>query len=284
MPEIVKADGGVIHYDLQGEPDRPAFVLLEGLGAHMVGWRREFYEPIVDAGYRVVRLDNRDVGLSQRYPKGNYRLSDLAQDTHELIAQLGIGPVHVVGQSMGGLVAQHLALDHPDDVASLSLIYSTPSPRYVSRFRQVDALLAAPRAHSRDEAVELHVESERIGASRNYSWDEEWKRELGGLMWDRGYDPAGVIRQSEALLSDQIDEGELSTLRMPVLIVHGTDDALISHEAAIALNSAIPGSELWLIEGMGHDLPLELIPQLTTRIVANAQRAATQTVTETKPS
>lgn len=284
MPEIVTASGGAIHYDVHGEPDAPAFVLIEGLGAQMVAWRQEFYQPLVEAGYHVVRLDNRDAGMSKRCPEGNYALSDLAQDTHELIAQLGIGPVHVVGQSMGGMVAQHLALDHPQDVGSMSLLYSSPSPRHVSPARGVEALRAAPRARTREEAVELYIESERIGASRAYSWDLAWKRQLAGLMWDRGYDPEGVIRQCKALLSDEIDQRSLAALRVPVLIVHGTDDALISHDAGIALNAAIPGSELWLVEGMGHDLPLELIPQLTTRIVTNAQRAATPKVAEVRPS
>lgn len=284
MPEIVTDSGGAIHYDVHGEAGAPAFVLLEGLGAQMVAWRHQFFQPIVEAGYQVVRLDNRDAGMSKRCPEGDYRLADLAEDTHELIAQLGIGPVHLVGQSMGGMVAQHLASDHPQDVASMTLLYSTPSPRYVSGVRGVEALRAAPRARTREEAVELYIQAERIGASSTYAWDLAWKRQLAGLMWDRGYDPDGVVRQCQALLSDEIDQHSLEALRVPVLIVHGTDDALISHDAGIALNALIPGSELWLVEGMGHDLPLELMPQLTARIVANAQRAVIHKVAEAGPS
>ena len=280
MPELVKTDGGVVHYDVIGDPQAPAVVLIEGLGAHMIAWREEFCRPLVEAGFRVVRLDNRDVGRSQRYPDGGYTLSDLAEDTHQLIEHLTVRPAHVVGQSMGGMVAQHLATEHPEDVASLSLIYTAPSAEYVTGVRRVDALREAPRAATREEAIDLHVESERICASGGYSWDEAWKRELAGLMWDRGYDPDGVIRQCQALLTDQLDPQALAGLEIPVLIVHGTNDALIPHAAGVSLHDAIPGSELWLIEGMGHDLPVELIPALTGRIVTHARLAATQTLTQ----
>ena len=288
MAEFVKRDGGLIHYDVTGRPGDPAFILIEGLGAHMIAWRRQFCQPLVDAGHRVVRLDNRDVGRSQRYPNGGYSMSDLAMDTHELIRHLGIAPAHVIGQSMGGLVAQHLAYEHPEDVASLSLLYTTPSAKYIDPAKAVDALRAAPRPHTREEAIELHIASERICASTGFSFDEAWKRELGGLTWDRGLDPDGVVRQCEALLADQADFEALGRVDVPVLIVHGTDDAVIDDEASSQLHQAMPGSDLWLIQGLGHDLPLELLPALTKRIVANAGRAPSgtrrATVSGTQPS
>ncbi len=272
MPDFTKRDGGTVHYDLAGDSDGPVIVLIEGLGAHMIAWRTEFRQPLLDAGYRVLRFDNRDVGLSQRYPAGGYSLSDLAEDTHQLIDYLGIGPTHVVGQSMGGMVAQHLAIEHPEDVASLSLIYTAPSADYVTGVDRPAAIRSAPRASSRDEAVKLHVEAERIGASTSYSWDESWKAEVGGLMWDRGYAPDGIARQCEALMKDRLDTAALAKIDVPVLILHGTVDALIPHPAGIALHAAIPGSDLWLIEGLGHDLPMELLPDITSRILANMQR------------
>ena len=273
MPEHVKRDGGTIHYEVIGPQEATAFVLIEGLGAHLIAWRSQFYAPLVDAGYRVVRFDNRDVGQSQHYPDGRYSLSDMARDTHELIVHLELGATHIVGQSMGGMVAQYLACEHPDDVASLCLIYTTATPSDVNPDRGVEALRSAPRARNRDEAVEMHLISERVCASTGYSWDEDWKRHLAGLMWDRGYDPDGIVRQRAALTKGHIDTDALARLDIPVLIVHGTDDLLIPHHASQTLHERMPGSDLWLVEGMGHDLPLEIMPELTARVLANANSA-----------
>lgn len=271
MAELIKADGGVVHYDVTGASGQ-AFVLIEGLGAHLIAWRHELYGRLVDAGHLVVRLDNRDVGLSQRYPTGDYTMADFATDTHELIQHLGVGPAHIVGQSMGGVIAQHLAVEHPEDVASLCLLYTTPSAGFIDPAKGVESLRAAPRPRSREEAIAVHIASERVCASRDFSFDETWKRELGGLMWDRGSDPEGVVRQGQALFADQADLEALARVDVPVLIVHGTADAVIDHEASRQLHNAMPGSDLWLVEGMGHDLPLELLPTLAERILGNARR------------
>lgn len=275
MPELVKRDGGVICYDVQGPADGPAMLLIEGLSAHLLGWRDGFCRPFTDAGFRVIRFDNRDVGRSQRYPGQSYRLRDMAEDLHELIHQLRIAPTHVVGQSMGGMVAQHLVLSHPEDVASLTLLYTAASARHLrGDERSIETLLGAPRASTREEAIEIHIEQERVCASTGFSFDEAWKRELGGLMWDRGYDPAGVARQARALFADPVNVRALSAVDVPTLIIHGTGDQLIPHTGSVELHHAIPGSDLWLIEGMGHDLPRELWPDLTSRIIANAAQAA----------
>jgi pimeloyl-ACP methyl ester carboxylesterase len=276
VTELTKRDGGVLHYQVIGPADSPTLLLIEGLSAHMLGWREEFMRFFLDAGYRVVHFDNRDVGLSQRYPGQTYGLSQLAEDTHDLIEHLGSAPVHVVGQSMGGMVAQHLALLFPDDVASLTLLYTTASRAHVN----IDARGphnpgTGRRASTRDEAIELHIAQERLCASRTYSFDEEWKRELGGLMWDRGYDPDGVARQTQAVFAHSVDISRLSSIRVPTLLIHGTADRLIDCDASVELYAAIPGSELWLVEGMGHDLPRELWPSLTSLIVANAAKATT---------
>src|SRR5690349_17735642 len=189
MPDLVKKDGGTLHYDVHqptplpgpGE-DPPTILLIEGLGAHMIAWRKGFWQHFLDAGYQVVRFDNRDVGRSQRYPDGGYRLHDLARDAHELAEHLGLAPLHVVGQSMGGMTAPHLAIEHPEDVASLTLLYTTSSPRHLAAERGVEALRSAPRASSREQAAALHLAGERVCASSSYSFDETWRHELGGLM------------------------------------------------------------------------------------------------------
>lgn len=192
MPELMKSDGGVIHYELHGPADAPTIVLIEGLSGHMLAWRGDFFAPFLDAGFAVVRFDNRDVGLSQHYPNQRYELRDMARDVHELIAHLRIAPVHLVAQSMGGMIAQHLMLRNPEDVASSTLFYTAASSAHVlGNARSVETLDHAPRPASRDEAVEQYVEQERLCASTAFPFDEEWKRELGGLMWDRDHDRGG---------------------------------------------------------------------------------------------
>ena len=280
MPEVRTPAGAVIHYDVHGPDDAEPLVLIEGLGAHLLGWREGFWAPLADAGFRVVRFDNRDVGLSQKYPGQTYGLSDLAHDTHHLVEALDLGPVHVVGQSMGGMVAQALAIHHRHDVRSLALFYTAASARHlVGDDRDASALGAIPRATTREEAVARHVEQERVCASATYVFDAEWRATLGGLMWDRCYDPGGVVRQREALGDVGLDLDALSTVDVPTLLVHGDADGLISPDGSRELHRTIPGSELWIVDGMGHELPQELWPRFTDRIVANARSAGRREAT-----
>jgi pimeloyl-ACP methyl ester carboxylesterase len=267
MPEFVKSDGGSVYYDVRGPDDGPPLLLIEGLSAHMLGWREEFCDYFVRAGYRVIRFDNRDVGLSAHYPGRSYGIGDMADDVHELIDHLGVAPVHVVGQSMGGMITQEFAMRHPSDVASVALLYTTASSRYLTLDESRQSL---QRAATRKEAIELHITQERVCASRDYSFDEAWKRELGGLMFDRCYDPDGVARQLQAVQQHSVESAALAGLTVPTLIIHGTADNLIPHDASVELHEAIPGSDLWLIEGMGHDLPRELWGELASRIIQNA--------------
>jgi pimeloyl-ACP methyl ester carboxylesterase len=274
VPDLVKSDGGVIHYELHGPVDAPTIVLIEGLSGHMVAWRDGFFAPFVDAGFAVVRFDNRDVGRSQHYPNQTYDLQDMAQDVHELIAQLRIAPAHVVAQSMGGMIAQRLMLSNPEDVASATLFYTAASPAHVlGNARSVETLNGIPRPATREEAIELYVEQERLCASTAFPFDEEWKRELGGLMWDRDHDRDGVARQARALFDHQVDLSELKSVTIPTLLIHGTSDRLLSHDGSVELHRAISGSDLWLIEGMGHEIPQQLWPALTDRIIAHATAA-----------
>jgi len=274
MPEMIKKDGGVTFFDARGPLDSTPVVLIEGLGAHLHGWRDGFCQSLLDEGFRVIRFDNRDVGLSQHYPDQTYGLGDMADDVHELIEHLGAGPVHIVGQSLGGMLAQHLVTRHPHDVASMALLYTATSARHLAGSdRGVETLQAVRHASSRDEAIEVHIEQERTCASRSYSFDEAWKRELGGLMWDRCYDPDGVVRQARALFGDTMDLAGIAAVAVPTLLIHGTSDRLIAETGSIELHELIRDSELWLVDGMGHDLPRELWPEITDRILANIQRA-----------
>ena len=143
-------------------------VLIQGLGAHMLGWHEEFCRQLADRGHHVIRFDNRDVGQSQRFPAGGYTLADMAEDTAGLLDALHIDSAHIVGQSMGGMIAQHLALEHPGRVLSLALVYSTPSTEYIHGLDLLTGRLDAPHARNRDEAIELFVQNEAASASLRY--------------------------------------------------------------------------------------------------------------------
>jgi pimeloyl-ACP methyl ester carboxylesterase len=270
MPEVQTPAGATIHYDVHGPVDGEPLVLIEGLGAHLYGWREGFWSPLVEAGFQVVRFDNRDVGLSQKYPGQRYGLVDLAHDTHHLVEALELGPVHVVGQSMGGMVAQALAIHHRPDVRSLALFYTAGSARHlVGGDRDAATLASVPSATTREEAVARYVEQERVCSSTRYAFDDDWKATLGGLMWDRCYDPGGVVRQREALGDVGADLGSVRTLDVPTTLIHGDADRLISPEGSRELHETIEGSRLW----MGHELPKELWPRFAERIISNARSA-----------
>lgn len=274
MPDLIKRDGGVLHFEMFGDAAAPAIVLIEGLGAHMLGWRTELCQMFVERGFRVVRFDNRDVGLSTHYEGHSYGIGDMAEDVHELIAHLDASSTHVVGQSMGGIIAQHLVVAHPEDVTSLALLYTAADTTHVlGSDRDAETLANLAHAMTREEAMDVHIAVERACASTAYSFDEKWKRDLGGLMWDRAYDPAGVVRQREAIDRVSVGLDQLADVKVPTLLVHGTADAIIDHRASEDLHGAIANSELWLVNGMGHDLPREIWPQLVEAIVANATKA-----------
>lgn len=277
MPSITTAGGAVIAYDLLGDGlEGTPFLLIEGLSAHYLGWRDEFCQKLVDAGHRVVRFDNRDIGKSQRYPGVDYTLGDMADDAKDLIDALGIEQVHVLGQSMGGMIAQELALRHPGAVRSLAVLYTAPSVDYLKpSSRDLTEMASRTAPSSRAEAVDRYVHDERECASTAYPFDEAWKRTLGGLMWDRSPDGIdGVVRQRTAVGLSRDRLPLLGQISCPTLVMHGTADALVSEEGSRAIAGAVPGSRLRLYEGMGHELPRDLWDELVAEIVDNARRPA----------
>ncbi|MFC4948838.1 alpha/beta fold hydrolase [Pseudonocardia sp. GCM10023141] len=274
MPIVTTPTGVRLCYDTFGDPDSPPLLLIQGLGAHLLGWRHELCQHIADAGFHVVRFDNRDVGLSQKFPQGGYDLTDLAADAHGLLAALDLAPAHVVGQSMGGMIAQQLALDHPEAVRSLALLYTSPSTAYFAGADLVDDRMAMPRAQTREEAVELYLRNEEPCLSTGYPADLDWLRELGGLMWDRDYDPDGIVRQFEAIIEAKDRTEALRDVALPTAILHGDGDRLISASASKAMHEEIPGSTLTIFPGMGHELPRALWSEIIALIAANAGRAA----------
>ncbi|MDP1876269.1 MAG: alpha/beta hydrolase [Actinomycetota bacterium] len=278
MTTLTTSDGNAIEWDSVGRPDATPMLLIEGLGAQLVGWRDEFCELLAACGFRVVRFDNRDAGLSQKFPLGGYTLLDMARDVEELLDGLGISQAHVVGQSMGGMIGQIFAINFPERVLSLTMCYTAPSDAYILPGRRsIDGLLKAPRATTREEAIELFVESESDVRSTAYPFDVQWVREKGGLMWDRCYAPDGIARQRQAIAGGFDTLPQLPDLTCPTLVIHGSDDRLIEPAGSEAIHDAIPGSELIIFDGMGHELPKELWPEIVDAIATNALRA-TRTV------
>ncbi|ODU07484.1 MAG: hydrolase [Pseudonocardia sp. SCN 72-86] len=272
MPIATTPDGVRVCWDAIGDPADPPLLLIQGLGAHLLGWRAEFCRELAAAGFRVIRFDNRDVGRSQRFPDGGYGIADMAADAHGLLLALDLAPAHVAGQSMGGAIAQQLALDHPTAVRSLGLVYTAPSADYLVGRDLVDERMELPRPRTRAEAGELYLRNEGPCLSPGYPADLAWLRELGGLMYDRGLDPEGIERQLAAVTAFGDRMADLHDLAMPTTILHGDGDRLVSTDAATALHEAIPGSRLTVLPGMGHELPRPLWPQIVAELATNTRR------------
>ena len=228
MPATTTPNGVLMSYDTFGSPDHPAMVLIQGLGAHMLGSHDDLRQ-LAARGHHVIRFDNRDVGLSQKFPVSGYTLADMAGDTAGLLDALHIDEAHIVGQSMGGVIAQHLTLNHPNSVRSLPLVYSTPNTDFI----QVSTCSPDGSRPTRRQPRRSHRHSknEAVSASPRYPRDLGWIRELGGLMYDRCYDLDGVRRQTEALQNPKTSP-RCYLDQHPTTIIHGSDDQLIAPAAS----------------------------------------------------
>ncbi len=273
MPYVSTSDGVRLCYDTFGDPKAPPLLPIQGLGGHMLGWRSGLCTAIADAGFHVVRFDNRDVGLSQKFPEGGYTVADMAADSAGLLGALGFDSAHIVGQSMGGVIAQQMVIEHPERVRSLALIYTSPSLRFFAGRDLIDERVAEPRARNRADAIELYLRNEAPCLSPGYRADFDWLRRLGGLMYDRDYDPEGTERQLAAIAAVSDYTAALRHTRVPTTILHGDGDRLVDPAAAKALHEAIPGSTLTLFPGMGHELPQPLWDDIVARILENSRRA-----------
>jgi pimeloyl-ACP methyl ester carboxylesterase len=290
MP-IAHANGIDLDYDTFGEPADPALVLIMGFSVQKIAWDVEFCEQLAARGFFVVRFDNRDIGRSTKIEDGpppnlaaaltgdvssaSYRLDDMADDTAGLLDAIGLPAAHVVGASMGGMIAQCLAINHPDKVLSLCSIMSTTGNTKVGQAKpEAMAALLAPPPQTRDEAMQRTVDVTKVIGSPAYPTDEAKIRNRSGQAWDRGHDARGVARQLLAILASPDRTPRLGALTMPALVIHGEADPLIDQSGARATAEAIPGAELLVIPGMGHDLPQQLWPQIVDAIVANAARAS----------
>lgn len=282
------ANGIELAYDEIGDRDGVPVILVMGLATQLIHWDLGFCGILADHGYRVIRFDNRDVGRSTKikapvpgtapmllgYGDPAYRLTDMAADTAGLLDHLEIDRAHVVGASMGGMIAQTLAIEHPERVLSLTSIMSTTGNRRygLPRWRAFGALISRP-GRTREEFIERAVKIFRVIGSPSYPMDEPRFRDLVAVAYDRGHNPAGVARQLHAITTSGDRTGRLRSLDVPALVIHGSADPLVRPAAGRATAKAIPGARLKVFEGMGHDLPAALHQDIADEFNALAQRA-----------
>ena len=282
--------GGItLCYETFGDPADPTALLVMGLGTQMIAWHADFCADLAAQGLHVVRFDNRDVGRSTHVAgpppttlqilmrsarAASYNLGDMAQDVAGLLDELELGPAHVIGASMGGMIAQTLAARHRQSVRSLTSIMSnTGSRRSGQPSLALYPLFLRRAPRERSAFVEHTVRVFEAIGSPGLPREERDIRELAELSYDRGNDPAGVGRQLAAIAASGDRTAELHRIELPTLVIHGCDDPLVAPSGGRATARAIPGSRLVLVPGMGHDMPRAVWPQLIAAIADHARRA-----------
>ncbi len=293
MPAL-SANGITIEYESLGNAADPAIVLIMGLGMQLVSWPDALCRPLVEAGYRVIRFDNRDCGLSSRVRgrrsigimlalaaarlglpiRPPYTLEDMARDTVALMDALHIERAHVVGVSMGGMIAQVVAARFPTRVQSLTSIMSTSGNRHLSKpHRQVLKLFLRRPARSADveRAIDHLVEVFTVIGSPGFPSERNELRRRIGRAVRRSYDPAGTARQLVAIVASGDRRKLLGQITAPTLVIHGADDPLVPVDGGQDTARAIPAATLRIIDGMGHDLPDALMPTIAEAIVRHCR-------------
>jgi pimeloyl-ACP methyl ester carboxylesterase len=277
MP-YAKADGVEIFYDEAGDAGAPAVVLIAGGGAQLIAWHDDLVALLVAEGLRVVRIDNRDTGFSQRFggPEdldGGYDLSDMGADVVRVLDALGVPAGHLVGHSMGAMIAQVVAIEQPDRVRSLGLLSSIPGrdPRYILHGDREELLRVPPR-RTREEVVAAAADAFRPSGPQRYLRQEDWMRWAAGEAYDRGYAPEGYVRQWAALRRAPERLERLRGVTVPTLVLHGRDDDVLHWCAAVDTAVAIPGSELQIHPDMGHLVPWELWPDVVAADARTVRR------------
>jgi pimeloyl-ACP methyl ester carboxylesterase len=279
-----------IAYECFGDDTTPPVLLIMGLGGQMIGWSEGFCTELVNRRLRVIRFDNRDVGLSSHLSSASlpdfkaalagdtssaaYNLSDMADDTIGLMDALNLASAHIVGASMGGFIAQTIAIEYPERIRSLTSMMSTtgdltvgqPSPEVMR------LLFSGSSPKTREEVIEKAVAASRLVGSPGFPRDEEEVRERAGLAYDRSYDQIGIMRQSIAVLASGDRTERLRSIKVPTLVIHGADDRMCDISGGLATAGAIMGAQLEVIEGMGHNIPRVLWPRIASLISDLVQR------------
>lgn len=294
MPKVT-ANGIELHYEDHGDPAHPAMLLIMGFGAQLTLWPDELVEALVAHGFRVIRYDNRDIGLSQKFdgvkapgmvrmtllaklgfkPRIPYSLADMADDGAGLLDALGIPSAHIVGASMGGMIAQHFAARHPGKTLTLTSIFSTTGNPALPPARKdaLKALVTRPASLDEDALVEHGVMLARTIGSPAYPAPEERLRERTLANVRRSFYPQGPTRHLSAIVGDGDRRAMLRGITAPTLVLHGEDDPLVPCEGGRDTAASIAGARLVTIAGWGHDLPLELVDRVAGEIAGHARAA-----------
>jgi pimeloyl-ACP methyl ester carboxylesterase len=284
-----------IEYETFGNPSSPPILLIIGLGAQLIYWDEVFCRQLAEAGLYVIRFDNRDSGLSTKFDEAGvpdvsdtisklmnrqkvtppYTIEDMAADAVGLLDALKIKKAHICGMSMGGMIAQALAIKYPDRVLSLTSIYSTTgNPRLPQAKLEIMGLLLTPPPQDREPFIQFNLQLFRALTGPKFGFDEEWVRQLMGRAYDRSFCPHGEARQLVAILTQPNRQPALKGVKVPTLIIHGDADPLVSVEGGRDAAEAVPGAQLKIMEGMGHDLPHgEAWAQIAKDIIAHTKKA-----------
>jgi pimeloyl-ACP methyl ester carboxylesterase len=297
-PQIARANGIELCYEIFGKPDAEPMILIMGLGAQMIHWDDDFCRQLAARGFRVIRFDNRDIGKSSKLSGGKrltavellklrflkipveapYKLHDMALDVIGLMNVLGINSAHLVGASMGGMIAQEIAISFPERVRSLTSIMSTTgNPKVPPPTREATAVLMAPPPASKEEYFVRHAQTWKVLRAGSFPEDEALDRARAERTFERGLNPAGVGRQLRAILASGSRKKRLASVKAPTLVIHGTVDPLVRPEGGKDTAASIPGARLLMIEGMGHALPIRMWPQIIDAIDKHAHAARAKT-------
>jgi pimeloyl-ACP methyl ester carboxylesterase len=289
--KMAPANGIELAYQEIGDPGGEPLLLIMGMATQMIAWDESFCALLAERGFRVVRFDNRDIGRSTKITAAGvpsridtivgrratapYLLRDMAADTAGLMDHLGIESAHLVGASMGGMIAQTMAIERPRRVRSLVSMMSNTGNRWSGQpaLKTYGLLLSRPLG-GRQKAIEQAVKTFKLIGSPGYPMDEAHLREIAGRSYDRGHDQVAVLRQLHAVSASGDRTADLHGVRAPTTVIHGDSDPLVRPSGGKATAKAIPGARLRLIEGMGHDLPRDLWPTFVEEIAANTARAA----------
>jgi pimeloyl-ACP methyl ester carboxylesterase len=292
--QIARANGIDICYEIFGEPTADPMLLIMGIAGQMVHWDDAFCEQLAARGFRVIRFDNRDIGQSSKMSGGArlgaiellklrflkipveapYKLIDMARDTTGLMDALGIKSAHVVGLSMGGMIAQEIAISFPQRVRSLTSIMSTTgNPKVPPPTKEAAAMLMAPPPATKEEYFARFAQTWKILRVGSFPEDEALDPSRAARIYSRGLNPAGVGRQLRAILASGSRKERLRGVTAPTLVIHGTVDPLVRPESGVDTAASIPGARLMMVEGMGHALPIPMWPQIIDAIHKHAQGA-----------
>jgi pimeloyl-ACP methyl ester carboxylesterase len=294
-PQIAHANGIDLCYEIFGDADAEPMLLIMGLGTQMIHWDDDFCRQLAARGFRVIRFDNRDIGKSSRLSGGKrltalellklrflkipvaapYTLRDMAEDVIGLMDALHITSAHVVGASMGGMIAQEIAISFPQRVRSLTSIMSTTgNPKVPPPTREATAMLLAPPPSTKEEYFARYAQTWKILRVGSFPEDEALDRARAERTFERGLNPAGAGRQLRAILASGSRKERLRSVKAPTLVIHGTVDPLVRPEGGKDTAASISGAKLLMIEGMGHALPIRMWPQIVDAIDQHAHAAS----------